>query len=71
MTRFEELMKEIGISPTTSNRGLYTGKAEALGVIANEIILSEDEAIFNLNWDEQKKLIKEKFYRTFPYMNAE
>ena len=71
MTRFEELMKEIGIKPTTDGKGLYTGKAEALGIIANGIILSENETVFNLNWNEKKKLIKEKFYKTFPYLSAE
>ena len=67
MTMFEELAKECNISITTDKNGLYTGYAKALSIITNEIILSDDNTIFNLPWEKQKTIIKEKFYKTFPY----
>ena len=67
-TLFEQMASEMGIEITVNENGFYTKKAEALAVIANEVILSDDETIFNLPWEEQKEMIKEKFYSVFPYM---
>lgn len=68
MTRFEELAREIHVGITTNERGIYTGLSAGLAAITTEVILSDDEKVFNMSWDEQKELIKEKFYKTFPYM---
>ena len=67
-TLFEQMASEMGIEITVNENGFYTKKAEALAVIVNEVILSDDETIFNLPWEEQKEMIKEKFYSVFPYM---
>ena len=68
MTRFEELLKEIGVESTVDENGCYTKKAEALAREANKIILSDDEKVFNLDWLIQKEMIKERFWSLFPYM---
>ncbi len=69
MTRFEELANELNHKIQTKD-GFYTGKTEALSKIACDVIL-DDETMY-LAWERQKELIKEKFYKTFPYMrNAE
>ena len=68
MTKFEELAKELNVEITTDTMGLYTEKCAALAQITTEIILSDDEEIFNIEWEEQKSIIKNEFYRVFPYM---
>lgn len=68
MTRFEELLKELGVESTVDENGCYTKKAEALAREANKIILSDDEKIFNLSWNKQVEMIKERFWSLFPYM---
>lgn len=68
MTQFEELAKELGVKITIDEKGFYTEYSKALANIVNEIILSDDEKIFNLEWNEQKEIIKRKFYKVFPYM---
>lgn len=68
MTMFEEFAKEMNVKIETDNNGLYTGMCEALALMCNEVILSDDEQIRTLPWEEQKEIIKEKFYSTFPYM---
>ena len=68
MTDFEELANEMGIKIETDNNGLYCGMCKALALICNDVILSDDEKIFTLEWEEQKKIIKENFYNKFPYM---
>ena len=69
MTDFEVFADELNIKIETDKNGLYTGMCGALASICTEVILSDDETIFNLSWDEQKEIIKEKFYKVFPYMN--
>lgn len=71
MNWIEELMQEMNIEPSKDKRCFYTGKSAVLCRIAVGVVLSEDKEIFNLSWEQKKKLIKEKFYETFPYMNAE
>lgn len=68
MTDFEQLAQEMKITIECDENGFYIGKCSALAQIVNSIILSDDETIFNLPWDEQKKIIKENFYKIFPYM---
>ena len=69
MTDFEVFADELNIKIETDKNGFYTGMCGALASICTEVILSDDETIFNLSWDEQKEIIKEKFYKVFPYMN--
>ena len=69
MTDFEVFANELNVKIETDKNGLYTGMCGALVSICTEVILSDDETIFNLSWDEQKEIIKEKFYKVFPYMN--
>lgn len=68
MTDFEQLAQEMKITIECDENGFYISKCSALAQIVNSIILSDDETIFNLPWDEQKKIIKENFYKIFPYM---
>lgn len=68
MTRFEELAKELNVVITVDENGFYTGLASALARITNDVILSEDEDLFEADWDEQKKIIKGNFLWRFPYM---
>ena len=67
MTNFEKLANELNVKIETDRNGLYTGTCKALATICTGIILSDDETIFNLSWEKQKEIIKEKFYRIFPY----
>lgn len=69
MTNFEAFATELNVKIEIDKNGLYTGICGALASICTEVILSNDEAVFNLSWDEQKEIIKEKFYKIFPYMN--
>ena len=68
MTMFEELANEMGVQIETDNNGLYCGMCKALALICDDVILSDDEKIFALEWEEQKKIIEENFYNKFPYM---
>lgn len=68
MTEFECLANEMNVKITTDKNGLYTKKCRALANICTDIILSDDERIFNLSWEEKKKIIKENFYTIFPYI---
>lgn len=68
MTRFEELAKKLNVKIEKDARGLYSGMCKALASITTEIILSDDEAVFNLSWEEQKEIIAKRFYEVFPYM---
>ena len=67
MTHFEEFAKEMNVKIETDENGLYVGMCGALASICTEVILSDDETIFNLPWEEQKEIVKEKFYKVFPY----
>ena len=67
MTQFEEFAKEMNVMITLDKNGLYTGLSKALAIMTNEVILSDNETIFNLEWDRQKEIIKDKFYKVFPY----
>ena len=67
MTMFEELTKEMNVKIETDKNGLYVGMCGALASICTDVILSDDETIFNLPWEEQKEIVKEKFYKVFPY----
>ena len=71
MTYFEEFAKELGVKITVDKNGFYTGKCKALASVTNEIILSDDEKVFNMSWEEQKKIITNRFYSIFPYMRKE
>ena len=68
MTYFEELAMELNGKIERDAKGFYIKRTKALAQMVNEIILSDDEEIFNLSWEEQKELIKKEFYRVFPYM---
>ncbi len=68
MTYFEEFANELNVKIETDKNGFYTGKCKALAIMTNEVILSDDEEIFNKSWEEQKEIIKESFYKTFPDM---
>lgn len=68
MTYFEKLAKEMNVKIELDDDGLYKGMCAALAIICTEVILSDDESIFNAGWETQKEIIKEKFYKTFPYM---
>lgn len=68
MTDFEQLANEMQVKIETDKDGLYCGMCKALAIICNDIILSDDEEIFRLAWEEQKKIIMENFYNLFPYM---
>ena len=68
MTEFESLCRELGIPITIDRDGGYTGHCKALALIANEIILSDNEAVLSLSWEEQKKIITENFFKVFAYL---
>ena len=68
MTMFEELTKEMNVKIETDKNGLYVGMCGALASICTEVILSDDESIFNMSWEEQKEIVNGKFYNIFPYM---
>lgn len=68
MTMFEEFAKEMNVEITTGKDGQYTGICRALATMTTEVILSDDEKVSGMKWSDQKELIKEKFYKTFPYM---
>ncbi len=68
MTYFEELATELNVKIEKDENGLYTGMCKVLAQMVNEIILSDDEKIFSLDWESQKKIIKDKFYSVFAYM---
>lgn len=67
MTDFEQLAKEMNVEIETDKNGLYAGMCKALANICTDIILSDDETIFNAPWEQQKKIIKTRFYEIFPY----
>lgn len=67
MTKFEELAKELNVELTTDTMGMYNGLAAALAQITTEVILADDEEVFNMDWESQKEIIKNEFYRVFPY----
>jgi hypothetical protein len=68
MTEFEQFAKDLGVVITIGSDGRYTGLAEALAIMTNDVILSDDDKIFNLSWDQQKDIIKDRFFKTFAYM---
>lgn len=68
MTMFEEFAKEMNVEITTGKDGQYTGICRALATMTTEVILSDDEEVYEMDWNDQKEIIKEKFYKTFPYM---
>ncbi len=68
MTGFESFCKELGVKIETGENGLYCGMTKALAEMVNDVILSDDEAIRNADWEVQKKLVKEKFFSVFPYI---
>ena len=65
MTYFEELATEIGVEITTDNNGMYTGYCRALALMVNDVIFSDDE---NITFDDLKKMVSERFFKTFQYM---
>ena len=72
MSQFEQFAKELNVKITTDKNGFYTGMCKALAEMTTDVILSEDEKIFRMSWEDQKTMIKEKFFKVFPYMkNAE
>lgn len=68
MTYFEEFAMELLGKVEVGSDGLYTGMTAALALMTNGVILSDDESIFSLDWESQKELIKQNFYKAFPYM---
>ena len=68
MTEFEKFAQELNVEITHDRIGLYSGLCLVLANITTDIILSDDEAVFQMSWEEQKELIKERFFRAFPYM---
>ena len=64
MTYFEEFATEIGVDITTDKNGMYTGYCRALALMVNDVIFSDDDITF----DDLKKMVSERFLRTFPYM---
>lgn len=64
MTYFEEFAKEIGVEITLDKNGMYTGNCEALALMVNDVIFSDDDITF----DDLKKMVSERFFKTFPYM---
>ena len=68
MTYFEELAKEMNVNIETDENGLFSGMCGALSSVCTEVILSDNETVFNMPWEEQKGIIKERFYSVFPYM---
>lgn len=69
MTRFEELARECNVTITRDRNGLYDSYAKVLSQYTTEVILSDDDEIFEKSWEEQKELIKAKFFAKFPYKN--
>ena len=70
MTYFEEFATDMKVEITTGENGMYTGMCAALAGICTDVILSDDETLATLPWEEQKEIIKAKFYKVFPYMKA-
>ena len=68
MTMFEQLAKELDVKIETDKNGLYVGMCGALASICTEVILTDDESIFDMPWEKQKEIIKCKFYNIFTYM---
>lgn len=68
MTIFEQFAMELIGKVETGADGLYTGRTRALAEMVNAVILSDDEKIRRATWDEQRDMITEMFYKTFPYM---
>lgn len=68
MTTFERLCKEMEITITTDKNGFYTGHCGALSSIVTSVILSDNDAVFSLDWESQKEIIKNEFYKTYPYL---
>ncbi len=68
MTLFEELAQELGVKITTDRNGVYNGMCAALAAITSDVVLSDDERVFNMPWEDQKEVITARFYITFPYM---
>ena len=68
MTMFEEFAIEVLGKVEIGENGLYKGYTNSLAIITNNIILSDDDEIFNLSWEDQKEIIKNEFYRIFPYL---
>jgi len=71
MTLFEQFAVDIIGKVETDSQGLYTKHTNSLACITNDVILSDDEQIFNLSWEEQKKIIAARFYSVYPYMRRE
>ena len=68
MTMFEQLAIEMGVEIKRDKQGFYTGITEALCKIATDVVLSDDDKLFEADWDTQKQIIKDRFYKAFPYM---
>lgn len=68
MTPFEEFAKELNVEITTDKNGFYTKHCKALALMVNAVILSDDENIRNMEWEDQKEIIKQNFFKAFPYM---
>lgn len=68
MTEFEKFANEIGLNVETDSKGFYTGMTQALYVISVDVVLTDDN--YKLDWTEQKELIRNKFFRLFPYLNT-
>lgn len=68
MSDFEKLAMELNVPIMVDKDGWYKGITEALAKVVTDVILSDDEKIFRMPWEGQKEIIKERFFKTFPYM---
>ncbi len=70
MTIFEQLAMDLIGTVETGADGMYTGRTRALAEMVNAVILNDDEKIRHATWVEQRAMITEMFYKTFPYCEA-
>lgn len=68
MTEFDEFALELIGEVEVGQDGLFTGMTKALCLMVNDVILSDDPAVSGASWEDQKAMIRKRFYKTFPYM---
>jgi len=71
MSDFEKLAMELNVPIMVDKDGWYKGITEALAKVVTDVLLSDDEILFRMPWEEQKEIIKENFYKLFPYMRKD
>lgn len=66
MSKLEELAAELEINiDWNKENGVYTGMAGVLASVVTETLLNDNEIIYELPWNEQKKLIIQNFKQLF------